>query len=87
MRQRDKREKIKKFLHEAQTMMEYLMMLAATVVVVLLAFRSLLPRTTEYSNIYFNKVSAGIMGNQAGCFYSPDGNMYYKARTLRRNYP
>jgi len=73
-----------------QTAIEYLLLLSAVVVVVLLAFPRLIPRYTQASNRYFNKVSYGILGDSPRRhLQNVDGTMlnFYKARTDRFNYP
>ncbi len=75
------------FFRRGQTAIEYLLLLGAVVAVVLVAIRTLLPKTTQHSEKYFRKVSQGIMGQQAGNHLWDDGQVYDKARKRRMNYP
>ena len=52
---------------EAQTTVEYLLLLTTVVTIVLVGIRVYLPRFQETSNIYFNRVAVGIMGNPPRC--------------------
>jgi len=47
---------------KAQTAIEYLLLFAVVAVVVLVAFRNLLPRANVIAGGYYNKVAVGIMG-------------------------
>ncbi len=49
-------------LREAQTAVEYLLLLGAVVVVVLLAFRTLIPQDQAAADGYFNAVARGVYG-------------------------
>jgi len=68
---------------KAQVAIEYLLMLAAVVVVVLVGMRTLLPAVQEKSANFFNQASDNIMGNSAAI--GSDG--FGKARTDDLNYP
>jgi len=86
MKNRWSSKKRNEFLKEAQSMIEYVLLLGATVVVVLLAFKSLLPNVRNSSNIYYNKVAVGVMGDMAARIENADGN-WHKARSYYQNYP
>ena len=47
---------------QGQSAVEYMMLLAIVVVVVLVGFKSFMPRVGRAANTYFNTVSNGIMG-------------------------
>ncbi len=69
-----------------QTAIEYMLLLSAVVVVVLVGMNTILPRTVEYSNEYYQRVSYGIMGEPTSD--QSTGNWQsYKARSDRLNYP
>jgi len=86
-----------------QTAIEYLLLLSAVVAVVLVALRTIMPNTVDYANVYFNRVSYGVMGEPAGLSYerySQYGSYGYgsygsewtaglprKSRRNRFNYP
>jgi len=72
-----------RFSFTGQTAIEYMLLLSAVVVVVLVAMRTILPNTVAYSNIYFNRVAYGIMGEPAS--EQPDGT--HKARSTHFDYP
>lgn len=86
MKNKWSREKRNSIFKEAQSMIEYLLLLGATVVVVLLAFKGLIPYTRDASNLYYNKVAVGVMGDMADRIQNADGN-WHKARTYYLNYP
>lgn len=69
-----------------QTVLEYMLLLSAVVVVVLVALRTMLPKVMGSSNVYFNRVSYGIMGHPAGNIEIDNVTMY-KARSNKYNYP
>jgi len=52
---------------KAQTAIEYMMLLAAVVAIVLIGFNRYLPVMLETGNIYFNRVSVGILGDAPKC--------------------
>ena len=52
---------------KAQTAIEYMLLLAAVVAIVLVGFNRYLPRFHETSNIYFNRVAAGVYGKPPRC--------------------
>jgi len=52
---------------KAQSAIEYLMLLAAVVAIVLIGFKTYLPRILVTGNIYFNRVGVGIMGEPPRC--------------------
>ncbi|MFA5088888.1 MAG: hypothetical protein WC552_07625 [Candidatus Omnitrophota bacterium] len=47
---------------EGQTMIEYMLLLGMVVVIVLAAFKTLVPKTYNAADLYFNTISNGIMG-------------------------
>ena len=47
--------------------MEYLLLLGIVVALVMVAFKTQLPRTRESANVYFNRVSLDIIGNPNPC--------------------
>lgn len=51
----------------AQTAIEYMLLLAAVVAIVLVGFKTYLPRVLESSNVYLNRAGVGILGNAARC--------------------
>jgi hypothetical protein len=51
----------------AQTAVEYMLLLAAVVAIVLIGFKYYLPEFTQTSNMYFNRVAEGIMGEPPLC--------------------
>ena len=50
-----------------QSAIEYLMLLAAVVAIILVGFKDYLPRFYQASNIYFNRVGVGIYGDPPRC--------------------
>ncbi len=52
---------------KSQTAVEYLLLLAAMVVIVLIGMQVFLPRAHDSSELYFNRVSLGIVGNPPRC--------------------
>ena len=50
-----------------QSAIEYLILLGAVVALVLMGFQTYLPRFRETSNIYYNRVAEGIMGDAPSC--------------------
>jgi hypothetical protein len=52
---------------KAQTAVEYMLLLTSVVAIVLVGLRVYLPRIQETSNIYYNRVSYGIMGSPSTC--------------------
>ena len=52
---------------EGQTAVEYMLLLAMVVSLVLVGFRKYLPRIHEASNVYFNRVGEGIYGTPSRC--------------------
>jgi len=61
-----KPSKTKKAL-KAQTAIEYMLLLAVVVAIVLIGFRNWLPMTHAGANLYFNNVSQGILGMAPRC--------------------
>jgi len=52
---------------KAQTAVEYMLLLAAVVSIVLIGFKSYLPSFQGTSNYYFNQVGIGILGMPNRC--------------------
>ena len=52
---------------KAQTAVEYILLLTTVVAIVLIGFRAYLPEVNEASNIYFNRVVPGIVGEPPRC--------------------
>ena len=52
---------------KAQTAIEYLLLLMTVVTIVLVGFRTYLPRVRDASNVYYNRVVPGIMGTPSRC--------------------
>jgi len=52
---------------KAQTAIEYMLLLGVIVAIVLIGFKTYLPRTQDAANIYFNRVSVGILGEPNPC--------------------
>jgi len=57
------------FLKEkkAQTAVEYMLLLAAVVAIVLVGFKVYLPSINESTNVYFNRAAVGIYGEPNRC--------------------
>jgi len=58
---------IKQLNNKAQTAIEYMLLLAITVTIVMVGFKVYLPTTTNAANIYYNRVSTGILGDRPKC--------------------
>lgn len=54
-------------IRNGQTMVEYMLLMAAVVAVVLVGFRIYLPRTYQAGNVYFNKTAGAILGKPNPC--------------------
>jgi hypothetical protein len=54
-----------KKIYRAQAAIEYLLLLGAVSVTVLLAFKTLLPQQLNQSEIFFNDAARSIMGESA----------------------
>ena len=52
---------------KAQTAIEYMLLLAVVVTIVLVGFRTWLPQTHDAANVYFDRVSVGILGKPPRC--------------------
>ena len=50
------------FSRKGQTAIEYMILLGVVVALVLIAFKTQLPRMEESANIYFNRAMLGIIG-------------------------
>ena len=70
---------------EAQAAMEYLLLLGAVVVIVLLAFNTLIPQHQRQAEGYFNVVTRGILGEPV--IYWNGTNTIDRARADVSNYP
>ena len=58
----------KKILNpNGQAMVEYILLLAAVVAIVLVGFKTYLPRTYNASSVYFNKTQGAILGEPNPC--------------------
>ena len=52
---------------KGQTAVEYMLLLGAVMVIVLVGFKSYLPSFQSTSNYYFNQVGIGILGDANKC--------------------
>jgi len=52
---------------KAQTAVEYMLLLAAVVSIVLVGFKNFLPSFHATSNYYFNQVAIGVLGEPSRC--------------------
>jgi len=52
---------------KAQTAVEYMLLLAAVVSIVLIGFKNYLPSFQETSNYYFDQVGIGVLGEPNRC--------------------
>ncbi|MCD4780189.1 MAG: hypothetical protein K8S27_06550 [Candidatus Omnitrophica bacterium] len=59
--------RIKKYVHHGQTAVEYMLLLAVVVAIVLTSFKLTIPRAYNYVNEYFNNVAPGILGRAPRC--------------------
>ena len=57
------RNSLKNMNNKAQTAVEYMLLLAAVVSVVLIGFKQFLPKTTDSNERFFNKATTAIMGD------------------------
>jgi Flp pilus assembly pilin Flp len=48
---------------QGQTAIEYMLLLAIVVAIVLIGFKKSLPRVHNAANLYFDRVAVGIMGD------------------------
>ena len=55
------------FSRKGQTAIEYMILLGVVVALVLIAFKTQLPRMEESANIYFNRAMLGIIGKPNPC--------------------
>lgn len=69
----------------AQSALEYIILTGAVVVVVLLAFKTLLPKVGNEAEQYFNMAACGIYGLPA--MYNESGNLIDRSRQADLNYP
>jgi len=58
-----------KFSHYSagQAAVEYMLLLGVVVAIVLVGFKTYLPRALEASNVYYNKTAVGILGQTTPC--------------------
>jgi Flp pilus assembly pilin Flp len=49
--------------HKGQTAIEYMLLLAIVVAIVLIGFKKSLPRVQNAANLYFDRAAVGIMGD------------------------
>ena len=54
-------------LQTAQTAVEYLLLLMVVVAIVLVAFRSSIPRARGAAGLFFNRATVGIIGKPNRC--------------------
>ena len=52
---------------KAQTAVEYMLLLAVVVSIVLIGFRTFLPRAQTAGNVYFQRTGSSILGNPNPC--------------------
>ena len=52
---------------KGQQALEYILLLAIVVAVVLFGFKKYLPQTRNSSELYYNKVAVGILGEPPSC--------------------
>ena len=64
---RMKSKKNKATAHQAQTIVEYLLLLAVVVAIILVGFKKFVPKAGMHSELYYNRVSLGIMGDAPSC--------------------
>jgi len=58
---------IRKSCDKGQSAIEYLILLATVVAIVLVGFRNYMPRFREASNTYFNRAGSAIYGDASRC--------------------
>ena len=58
-----------KVITKGQTAVEYMMLLAIVMVVVLVGLKSFIPRVNRATNTYFNTVSNAIAGGQVNASF------------------
>jgi len=54
-------------LEKAQAAIEYMLLLAVVVAIVLIGFKTYLPRTQNSADLYFNRTIVGILGVGGRC--------------------
>lgn len=52
---------------KAQSAVEFMLLLAVVVSIVLIGFRTFLQRTHDASGVFFNNISTGVMGKPSAC--------------------
>lgn len=53
--------------HNGQQALEYVLLLAIVVAIVLFGFRKYIPQTRNSSELYYNRVAVGILGEPPVC--------------------
>lgn len=54
-------------LQSGQTAVEYMLLLAVVTAIILIAFKTLLPRAHDASNLFYNRTTVGILGKPNPC--------------------
>ena len=52
---------------KAQTAIEYILLLATVMAIVLIGLKTYLPTVMQASNVYYNRVAVGILGEPSHC--------------------
>jgi Flp pilus assembly pilin Flp len=52
---------------EGQTAIEYMLLFGTVVAIVLIGFKTYVPRMREAANVYFDRAAVGIMGEPSPC--------------------
>ncbi len=60
-------KRIALFRNNAQTALEYMLLLMTVVVIVMVGFKVFLPRVTGASGVYLNRTAYGIQGKPPHC--------------------
>ena len=58
---------VKALSHNGQTAVEYLILLGVVVAIVLVGFKTHIPRTQRAGEMYFNRIGKGLMGKTNPC--------------------
>lgn len=58
---------LKPYYRQAQTAVEYMLLLAVAVTVVLVGFRTFLPKAQDKTGAFYEKAAKGIMGKPPHC--------------------
>lgn len=56
-----------KLSNQGQSGIEYLLILAVVVALVMISFKTMLPKVFTSSNVYFNEAAKGVMGPGPRC--------------------